>query len=142
MEIIMAEAKTKKTTVSVDKFLKGVENVQRREDALTLLKMMKSITRQEPRMWGKDLIGFGSYHYKYASGQEGDFLMTGFSPRKSSLSVYVIPGFDRYSALMKKLGKHKTGKSCLYINKLEDVDIKVLKELIKSGYTDMKKMYK
>ena len=138
----MAEPKTKETKASVDKFLKGVENVQRREDALTLLKMMKSITRQEPKMWGKDLVGFGSYHYKYASGQEGDWLMTGFSPRKSSLSVYVIPGFEKYSALMKKLGKHKTGKSCLYISKLEDVDTSVLKELIKTGWQDMKKMYK
>jgi hypothetical protein len=142
MENDMAEPKTRETEASVDKFLKGVENEKRREDALTLLKMMKSITRQEPRMWGKDLVGFGSYHYKYASGQEGDWLMTGFSPRKSSLSVYIMPGFEKYPALMKKLGKHKTGKSCLYINKLEDVDTGVLKELIAEAYSLMKKKYK
>jgi hypothetical protein len=100
---------------------------------------MKKITKEEPKMWGPSIIGFGSYHYKYASGREGDFFLTGFSPRKQSLTLYIISGFKRYDELMKKLGKHKTGSSCLYINKLEDVDMKVLKTLITESVKYMKK---
>ena len=99
---------------------------------------MKKITKEEPKMWGPSIIGFGSYHYKYASGREGDFFLTGFSPRKQSLTLYIISGFKRYDELMKKLGKHKTGSSCLYINKLEDIDMKVLKELITESVKYMK----
>ena len=137
----MAVLKTQETKGSVEKFLNSVDNEKRRDDALAILKMMKSVTRQQPKMWGKDMIGFGNYHYKYASGREGDWFLTGFSPRQSNLSIHIMPGVEKYPALMKKLGKHKTGKSCLYINKLEDVDLKVLKELIKKGYADMKKAY-
>ena len=92
-------------------------------------------------MWGPSIVGFGSYHYKYESGREGDMCITGFSPRKQNLTIYILPGFKRYSELMKKLGKYKTGKSCLYINKLEDVDMKVLKELISEDVKYMKKKY-
>ena len=99
---------------------------------------MKSVTRRKPKIWGSSIVGFGSYHYKYESSREGDMLMTGFSPRSKNLVVYVMPGFERYSSLMKKLGKHKTGKSCLYFKKLEDVDTKVLKELVSKSYGHMK----
>lgn len=137
----MAENKTKPTAVDVEKFLNSVENDKRREDSLALLKIMKSVTRMQPKMWGPSIVGFGSYHYKYESGREGDFLMTGFSPRKQSLTVYIMTGFKRYDALMKKLGKHTTGQSCLYIKKLEDIDIPTLKELIKESLAHMKKSY-
>ena len=103
--------------------------------------MMKQITKENPIMWGPSIVGFGSYHYKYESGREGDMCITGFSPRKQSLTIYIMPGFDGYDKLMKKLGKYKTGKSCLYINKLEDVDLKVLKELISEDVKNMKKKY-
>ena len=99
---------------------------------------MKKITKEEPVMWGPSIIGFGSYHYKYESGREGDMCITGFSPRKQSLTLYIMPGFERYHDLMNKLGKYKTGKSCLYINKIEDVDLKVLKELISESVKFMK----
>jgi hypothetical protein len=135
----MAELKTKETKASVEKFLKSVENPKRREDAQAVLKLMKSVTRKEPKMWGPSIVGFGTYHYKYESGREGDMPMVGFSPRSASLVLYIMPGFARYEALMKKLGKHKTGTSCLYINQLEDVDAKVLKELVTECYKYMKK---
>jgi len=137
----MAELKTKPTERSVKKFLADVENERRRQDAETILKMMTQITHLEPKMWGPSIVGFGSYHYKYESGREGDFLITGFSPRKQSLTIYIMPGFDRYDELMSKLGKHKTGVSCLYINKLEDVDMSRLKELIKLSFKYMKEKY-
>ena len=110
---------------------------------MTLLAMMKKITKQEPRMWGSSIVGFGSFHYKSErSKQEGDWFMTGFSPRKQNLTVYIIPGFAKYETLMKKLGKFKTSVSCLYINKLADVDSKVLIELITVAFKDMKEKYK
>lgn len=115
----MAELKTKRTKKSVDRFLKGVTNEKRRQDSFAILELMKKVTKAEPEMWGDSIIGFGSVHYKYASGREGDWFLTGFSPRKGSLTLYITPGFSRYGALLKKLGKHKTGKSCLYINKIE-----------------------
>jgi hypothetical protein len=138
----MTDAKTRKTKASVDKFLQGVKNEKRREDARAVLKLMKSVTRKEPKMWGPSIVGFDSYHFKYDSGREGDMPMVGFSPRSTSVVLYIMPGFERYDALMKKLGKHKTGVSCLYINKLEDVDRKVLKELVTESYRYMKKKYK
>jgi hypothetical protein len=137
----MAENKTKQTDESVEKFLNSIADEQRRRDSLAMLKIMKSVTRMEPKMWGPSIVGFGTYHYKYESGREGDFLMTGFSPRKQNLTVYIMSGFTRYEALMKKLGKHKTGKSCLYINKLEDIDQSTLKALIKESLAHMKKTY-
>ncbi len=136
----MAELKTKKNKASVDKFLQSVIDEKKREDSYKILKMMKQITKAEPEMWGSSIIGFGSYHYKYASGREGDWFLTGFSPRKQSLTLYIMSGFSKYQNLLKKLGKHKTGKGCLYINKIEDVDTKVLKELIKESVTFLKKI--
>ncbi|MCG8608155.1 DUF1801 domain-containing protein [bacterium] len=129
----MAELKTKPTEQSVEAFLNGVSDEQKRADSFAVLKLMQELTGAEPKMWGPSIVGFGSYHYKYASGREGDFFLTGFSPRKRNLSLYIIAGFSRYDALMRKLGKFKTGKSCLYIKKLEDVDRDVLKELIKKS---------
>ena len=138
----MAELKTKETKASVEKFLNTVTDVKKREDSFKILEMMKQITKEEPKMWGPSIVGFGSYHYKYDSGHEGDICIAGFSPRKQNLTIYIVPGFEKYSELMKKLGKYKTGVSCLYIKKLEDVDMKVLKELVKSSFKYMKAKYK
>lgn len=126
----MVELKTKASKASVEKFLKGIKDEQRQDDCYRILKIMKNATGSEPRMWGTSIVGFGSYHYKYASGREGDWFLTGFSPRKQALTLYIMSGFDEYDALLRKLGKHATGKSCLYIKKLEDVDIKILQQLI------------
>ncbi|MDE0128818.1 MAG: DUF1801 domain-containing protein [Gammaproteobacteria bacterium] len=125
--------KTRPTGAGVDTFLDAVENERRREDARTVKAMMERITGWEPRMWGPSIVGFGEYHYRYESGREGDFLITGFSPRKKALTIYIMPGFARYDALMARLGKFRTGRSCLYINKLDDVDLSVLEELIASS---------
>lgn len=130
----MAELKTKKTNSSVDKFIESISDFDTRNDCWTLLNIMKQITKAEPQMWGESIIGFGNYHYKYESGREGDWFITGFSPRKQNLTLYMMTGFDDYESLLKKLGKHKTGKSCLYIHKLDDVDINMLKELISKSY--------
>ena len=139
----MTAIKTQKNDVDVLTFLESVNDEIKRKDAMTLLAMMKKITRQEPKMWGSSIVGFGSFHYKSErSKQEGDWFMTGFSPRKQNLTVYIIPGFAKYETLMKKLGKFKTSVSCLYINKLADVDSKILIELITVAYKDMKEKYK
>lgn len=135
----MAELKTKENDASVAQFLNAVDHPKRREDAWRVLEMMKKVTREEPRMWGSSIVGFGSYHYRYASGQEGDWMLVGFSPRKTALTVYVMSGFDAYDDLLSQLGKYKTGKSCLYINKLEDVDLKILEKLIKQSVAYMRK---
>ncbi len=137
----MAQNKTQPTKVSPESFIEGVENETKRKDAYTLLEIMKDITNEVPVMWGPSLIGFGQYHYKYESGREGDFFITGFSPRKSAMTVYIMPGFKRYAELMSKLGKFKTGKSCLYINKLADIDVKVLKTLIRESVDYMNAKY-
>lgn len=134
----MAELKTKLNDASVEKFLNTVEDKQKREDCFKILEMMKKITKEEPKMWGPSIVGFGSYHYKYESGHEGDMCIAGFSPRKQALTIYILPGFDKYESLMKKLGNYKTGKSCLYIKKLEDIDMKVLSELITESVKWMK----
>ncbi len=125
--------KTRQTSASVDAFLAAIENERWREDARRVKSMMERITGWEPKMWGPSIVGFGEYHYRYDSGREGDFLVTGFSPRKKALTIYIMPGFTRYDALMVRLGKFKTGKSCLYINKLDDVDLSILEELIGSS---------
>ncbi len=137
----MAELKTKPTATSVSAFVSAVEDEQMRRDARKLLALMKQVTRKRPRMWGTSIVGFGSYHYKYKSGREGDWPVTGFSPRKNALTIYIMPGFTRYRPLLKKLGKYTTGKSCLYLKKLEDVDEKVLRQLVTRSVTDMKKLY-
>ena len=134
----MAELKTKPNKLSVEKFLNSIKDEQKRKDSFQVLEMMKKITKEEPIMWGTSIVGFGKYHYKYASGREGDWFLTGFSPRKQNLTLYIMSGFKRYNELMKKLGKHKTGSSCLYINKLDDIDLKVLKVLISESVKYMK----
>ena len=126
----MAELKTKQNTASVTAFLGAVVDRQQRADAKKISAMMRTATESRAKMWGTSIVGFGSYHYKYDSGREGDFMLVGFSPRKSNLTVYIITGFSRYASLMKKLGRFKTGKSCLYLKTLEDVDFEVLTELV------------
>jgi len=126
----MTELKTKPNDKSVIEFLNNVENKRRREDSFAVLKLMKEVTEEEPLMWGDSIVGFGSYHYKYSSGREADWLQIGFSPRKQSLTIYIMDGFEKYEELLDQLGKHKIGKSCLYINKLDDVSIPVLKDIM------------
>ena len=139
----MAELKTRKTNASVTGFLNSVENEQRRKDGLELLKVFKEVTKLAPKMWGSSIVGFGEYHYKSErSRQEGDWPLTGFSPRKRSMTVYIMPGFKEYQDLMTKLGKHKTSVSCIYFNKLDDLDVNVLKEIIRRSVADIKKIYK
>ena len=136
-----AENKTRPTTASVTAFIDAVENETRKRDAKTLLDMMKKITGEKPKMWGPSIIGFGKYHYKYDSGREGDMLNVGFSPRKANLALYVMGSIAEDDPLRDKLGKYKTGKSCLYINKLEDVDLKVLERLVAKSYRTTRKKY-
>jgi hypothetical protein len=133
-----AELKTKVNNASVEGFLNSVKDEQTREDCFEILKIMKQVTKEEPKMWGTSIIGFGSYHYKGASGREGDWMLTGFSPRKQNLTLYLMHGFDEQKDLLKKLGKHKTSMGCLYIKKLDDVDKKVLKELVAGSVKRMK----
>jgi hypothetical protein len=137
----MAENKTKATGKSVAQFLASVEPADRRKDCRTLATLMRDVTKAPARMWGASIVGFGTYHYKYDSGREGDFFLAGFAPRKTDLTVYIMAGFDRYDELMKKLGRHSTGKSCLYIKRLADVDVKVLRALVTESVRYMKKRY-
>ncbi|QGX39254.1 DUF1801 domain-containing protein [Permianibacter aggregans] len=138
----MAELKTKKNDASVAAFIANVEPEQKRQDCEKVIDIMSAITKAEPVMWGSSIVGFGHYHYVYESGREGDWMLCGFSPRKQNLVLYIMSGFSEYDELMNKLGKYKTGKSCLYLDKLSDVDLKVLKELIKRSVADMKKTRK
>lgn len=133
----MSENKTRPTEENVIDFLNSVDHKTRREDSFALLQMMEEITSEDATLWG-NIVGFGSYHYKYESGREGDMPLIGFSPRKQSMTVYIMPGFDEYDEMLSQLGKHKIGKACLYINKLADVDEAVLRRLIKRAYTHMK----
>lgn len=129
----MAELKTKPNEQDVETFLNSVENEKKRQACFTLKELMEEVTGAEAKMWGDSIVGFGSYHYKYKSGREGDWFLTGFSPRKQNLTLYIMSGFGGYDELLDDLGKYKTGKSCLYINKIEDVDLKVLRELVKQS---------
>ena len=137
----MSANKTKPTTADVKAFLDKAEPARRREDAYVVLEMMERVTGEKPVMWGPTMVGFGTYHYKYATGREGDWLVTGFSPRKANLTIYIMSGFSKYDALMSKLGKYKTGKSCLYINKLDDIDRKVLEKLVAESVKHIRKTY-
>ncbi len=137
----MAELKTQQNDSDVVEFLNGIENEQRKADSFELLELFSQLTGEEAKMWGDSIIGFGTYHYKYASGREGDWPLTGFSPRKQNLTIYIMPGFERYDDIMKKLGKYKTGSSCLYVKKLTDIDQALLKELVVTSVNDMKKIY-
>jgi hypothetical protein len=135
----MAELKTKQNDVSVEAFLDGIADEKKRQDCYTLLEIMQDVTGAEPGMWGDSIVGFGTYHYKYESGREGDWFLTGFSPRKQNLTLYIMAGFDQYDELVAKLGQHKTGKACLYIKKLEDIDLPTLRELIQQSVEHMRK---
>jgi hypothetical protein len=136
----MAELKTKLNDASVTDFLNQIVDDEKRADSFEILKLMQQVTKQEPKMWGSSIIGFGHVHYIYESGREGDWFVTGFSPRKQNLTLYVMGSFNPHADLLEKLGKHKTGVGCLYINKLKDVDVKVLKELIKQSVKAAKKL--
>ena len=126
----MAKNKTVTNNEDVETFLSKIENNQKRIDAFELLELMRGITKERPKMWGKSIVGFGEYHYVYESGREGDMFITGFSPRKQDITIYIMTGFGKYKQKLIKLGKHRIGKSCLYIKKLENVDKGILKELI------------
>lgn len=137
----MSRNKTTETENPVEHFIDAVDDDKKRKDSEEILAIMKKITKSKPKMWGSSLVGFGNYHYKYASGREGDFFITGFSPRKAALTIYIIPGFSDYAELMEKLGPHKTGKSCLYIKNLDAINRDVLKQLITQSVVDMRKKY-
>ena len=134
----MAELKTKPTSASVDEFLDAIPDESRRKDCRSLLTMMRRVTGEEPRLWGNGVVGFGTYHYVYESGREGDWFVTGFSPRKNDLTLYVMAGLENFKPLLARLGKHKTGKSCLYVKKLDDVDSAALEELVTASVTQMR----
>ena len=134
----MSDLKTRPNEGDVKAYLNRVESEQKREDSFQILELMRQVTGEEPKMWGDSIIGFGTYQYRYASGREGEWFLVGFSPRKQNLTLYIMSGFDQYDALMEKLGKHKTGKSCLYINKLDDIDQDVLRELVKQSVKHMR----
>lgn len=137
----MAGNKTRPTGEAVMGFLNRAEPARRREDALRLDEIFREVTGWMPQMWGPSIVGYGSYHYRYDSGREGDFCATGFSPRKANLVLYIMPGYKDYGAMLDRLGKHKLGKSCLYLNKLADVDEGVLRGLIRAGLEDLGKRY-
>ena len=137
----MAELKTKKTSASVAAYLNAITDKQKRSDCKAVARMMRDATGKRARMWGGSLVGYGSYDYKYASGREGTWFVCGFSPRAQNITIYIMPGFSGFKKLMNKLGKYKTGKSCLYIKKLEDVDQKTLEELIAGSVKEMRRRY-
>ena len=137
----MSIPKTKPTEVSVESQIASIANEEQRNDAQTLAVLMRRVTKQEPRMWGPSIVGFGSYHYKYASGHEGDSALTGFAVRGSDLVVYIAPGFEGRDVLLAKLGKHRTGKVCVYIRRLANVELKVVETLVARSVADTKRRY-
>jgi hypothetical protein len=137
----MATLKTTQTELSVEDFLDKVTDEQVRDDCRALVKLMKKVTGAAPKMWGPSIVGFGKYHYKYASGHEGDACLTGFSPRKQNITLYVMPGFKGSDSLLAKLGKHKAGKGCLYVKRLTDIDTGVLEKIVSNSVDSLKKQY-
>jgi len=137
----MADNKTRPTGASVSALINAIEEPQRRADVRKVAAMMKTATGSRPKMWGESIVGYGSYRYRYDSGREGEFMITGFSPRKQALTIYIMPGFSRYDALMARLGRYRTGKSCLYLRRLADVDEAVLQQLITRSVADMRAKY-
>ena len=135
----MAERKTRPHDGSVGHFLRAIEDEQRRGDCRKLVELMQRATQAPPRMWGSSIVGFGGIHYRYASGREGDWFLTGFSPRKQNLTLHIMAGFDGFSDLMKTLGKHTTGKACLYVKSLDDVHLPTLKKLIRQSVRHLQK---
>ncbi len=134
----MAENKTKPTEASVQAFLETVTDERKREDSFTLVKLMQEVTGEEARMWGDTMVGFGNYHYKYASGREGDMMLVGFSPRKAALTLYIMSGLDDGDPLLTRLGKYKTGKACLYVKTLKDVDMTVLRQMVERSVSRLR----
>lgn len=137
----MAEAKAAKTTASVAAFIRAIPDAQMRADCQAVAALMEKVTKAKPKMWGSSIVGFGTYHYTYASGRSGDWPICGFSPRKAALTLYIMAGFDTYDSLMARLGTFKTGKSCLYLKRLSDVNPRVLEALIKASVALMKRTY-
>jgi hypothetical protein len=137
----MAELKTKLTDASVDDFLNAIKDEQVRQDCLAVTEIMQKATKAAPKMWGASIVGFGSYHYKYASGREADWMLTGFSPRKQNLTLYVYPGFEGYDELMAQLGSFSCGKSCIYIKRLSDLHLPTLRKLVTASVKHMLKTY-
>ncbi|MBV9964030.1 MAG: DUF1801 domain-containing protein [Parafilimonas sp.] len=137
----MAEIKTKQTDKNVVKFLDTISDETKRKDSFEIIELMQEVTGLPPKMWGTSIIGFGSYHYKYESGHEGDMCIIGFSPRKNNIAIYGMGGEERNKDLLAALGKHKTGKGCLYINKLSDVNADVLKNIFKASFEYLNKKY-
>jgi hypothetical protein len=137
----MADNKTRPTGASVSALINAIEEPQRRADVRKVAAMMKKATGSRPKLWGESIVGYGSYRYRYDSGREGEFMITGFSPRKQALTIYIMPGFSRYDALMARLGRYRTGKSCLYLRRLADVDEAVLQQLITRSVADMRAKY-
>ena len=135
---MMAELKTKKTAASVDTFIEQVGDPLQRADCARLLELMREATGSEPRMWGSSIVGFGSYNYRYDSGREGEWFQMGFSPRKGTLTLYIMPGVERYPRHLEKLGRHKIGRSCLYVKKLDDISLPVLKQLLRDAIRDLR----
>lgn len=133
----MVEPKTKPTNQSVKDFLNQISDEERRADCFQVANIMEEITGEKPKMWGPSIVGFGTYHYKYASGHEGDWPVAAFSPRKKDLTLYLMVGFEKRAKLMEKLGKHSTGKSCLYIKRLSDIHVPTLRKLIKMSIKDL-----
>lgn len=136
----MAELKTQPTKESVAKFIASIPDADRRAECQAVCDMMTKVTKDKPKMWGSSIVGFGNYHYVGASGREGDWFMVGFSPRKQNLTIYLIGGLDHQTELLTKLGKHKAGKGCLYVNKLKDVDFAVLTKMVKASMQRLKKL--
>jgi len=137
----MAQNKTQPTPQKVSEFIAGIEDTRKRSECRELMKLMRETTGKRATMWGPGIVGFGKYHYKYASGREGDFFLTGFSPRKQALTIYIINGFKPHAKLMEKLGKFKTGKSCLYVKSLDDIDRSVLAKLLVASVAYMRNKY-
>ena len=137
----MTQNKTQPTPQKPSEFISGIEDKDKRADCRELMKLMSGITGNHAKMWGPSIVGYGKYHYKYESGREGEFFLTGFSPRKQALSIYIISGFEINPKLMEKLGKYKTGKSCLYVKKLDDIDRTVLAQLIEESVAHIRKKY-
>ncbi|HEY3138351.1 MAG TPA: DUF1801 domain-containing protein [Blastocatellia bacterium] len=136
----MAELKTRPTSESVENFLNGIADEQRRRDCLRVVEIMKAATKSEPEMWGTSIVGFGRHNYKYESGTKGEWFQIGFSPRQQALTLYFMGGAERNPDLLKKLGKHKIGRACLYIKRLDDIDLPTLKQLIKRSVADIAKL--
>src|SRR5688500_8411506 len=137
----MAELKTKQTEASVEEYLDTIEDPGRRADCAAISALMKKVTKFEPRMWGPSMVGFGNYHYRYATGHEGDAFLAGFSSRKPEIVVYIADGFESREELLQQLGKHRTGKVCLYFKRLSDIDVGVLEKIIKASVADVRKRY-